>query len=202
MQYPDFFDKVEKITLKDPLSDFLGTFKDGIIEFSYLEIVKMAGHSCPTVAGAYLISLKALKELYKDQIPVRGDIKVLFKEKEDTGVTGVIANVISNITGATKTSGFKGIAGNFVRHSLMDFGQDIPSMVRFIRKDTNEAVDIFYDSSKIPANPKMKELMQKVLSNQASKQEIDEFHTLWQGRVEKLLLELKDNQEVIKIIKV
>ena len=40
MQYPKFFDAIEKITLKDDLSDFLGTFEDGIVEFSYLDVVK------------------------------------------------------------------------------------------------------------------------------------------------------------------
>ena len=51
---------------------------DGIYEFSYLEIVKAAGHSCPTVAGAYLMTLEALKSLYAEQRAIRGDIKVSF----------------------------------------------------------------------------------------------------------------------------
>jgi len=39
MKYPDFFDKVKTIKLKDHLSDFLGTFENGIIEYTYPEIV-------------------------------------------------------------------------------------------------------------------------------------------------------------------
>ena len=56
MEYPDFFNDVEHIILKDELSMFLGTNKDGIIDISFLEIVKMAGHSCAVVAGTYLMA--------------------------------------------------------------------------------------------------------------------------------------------------
>ena len=119
MNYPQFFDRVETITLLDPLSRVLGSFTDGKITFTYKEIVKLAGHSCPTVGGAYLMTVRALEVLYPEGLPVRGHIKVAFKEDEQDGVAGVIANVISDITGATETSGFKGLNGNFARHSLM-----------------------------------------------------------------------------------
>ena len=49
MIYPQFFNKIPTIKLQDDLASFLGAFEDGIIEFSYLDIVKSAGHSCPTV---------------------------------------------------------------------------------------------------------------------------------------------------------
>ncbi len=52
MIYPEFFRKIETIKLQDGLSDLLGTFENGLIEFSYLDIVKASGHSCPTIAGA------------------------------------------------------------------------------------------------------------------------------------------------------
>ena len=48
----------------------------GEIEFSYVDIVKSAGHSCGTVAGAYLIALEGLKALYGEELPQRGEIKV------------------------------------------------------------------------------------------------------------------------------
>ena len=67
MTYPSFFDQVETIKLHDPISEFLGVFDQGILEFTYLDVVKAAGHSCPTVAGAYLLTLKALKALYPDK---------------------------------------------------------------------------------------------------------------------------------------
>ena len=112
MSFPKFFDEVPGITTFDPLALTLGTVEDGIIKFRYTQIVKSAGHSCPTVAGAYLMTLKALDALYPDKPAVSGEIKVEFKEDMEDGVAGVIGNVISNITGATDKSGFKGLNGN------------------------------------------------------------------------------------------
>ncbi len=65
MQYPIFYDQVENIKLYDPLSDFLGAVDKGDIEITYLDCVKLAGHSCPTVAGAYLMALTGLKDFTK-----------------------------------------------------------------------------------------------------------------------------------------
>jgi len=200
--YPDFFDEVEGIDLKDPLSEVLGTFKDGLVKIKYLPIVKMAGHSCPTVAGAYLMTLKALKALYPDSLPVRGEIKVEFKEDESDGVAGVIGSVISNITGATEISGFKGLGGKHSRNNLMFFNRDINSSARFTRTDTGMSVDVFYDHKKVPGNPLMQELMQKVLGGVASEEEKISFGKLWQERVKKILIDFKDDEEVCKVVEV
>ena len=199
--YPKFYDKVEKIKLYDPLADTLGSFKDGIIKVKYIHVVKFAGHSCPTVAGAYLCTLKGLEALYGDEMPVRGEIKVSFKETVEEGVTGVISNVISNITGATDKSGFKGLGGKFARHSLMHFGEDIDSSVKFERIDTGEKVTVYYDPSPVPGDPKMQELMQKVLSSSATKEEKKEFGKLWQKRVKKILLNYDEYPGLIKVVK-
>ncbi len=184
MNYPDFFNQIETIELVDNLANFLGTFEDGVVEFSYLDIVKSAGHSCPTVAGAYLMTLEGLKALYKDEIAVRGEIFVSFKEDASEGVAGVISNVMSQITGATATSGFKGIGGNFVRHDLMSFNNDISSSVQFQRLDTGKKVEVTYNPSSIQGNPKQQELMQKIMQNAATQEERIEFGKLWQQRVE------------------
>ncbi|MFK5937867.1 MAG: FmdE family protein [Sulfurimonas sp.] len=186
MSYPQFFDTIETIKVKDPLSQVLGAFDDGKYEFSYLDVVKSAGHSCPTVAGAYLMTLVALNDLYPNESTIRGDIKVEFKESLEEGVAGVIGNVISQITGATDKSGFKGLNGKFSRHSLMTFNSDINSSVKFTRVSNNKSIEIIYDPSSIPANPNMMPLMQKLLSGEASNEEIKEFGNLWQERVEKI----------------
>ena len=186
MNYPEFFDKVPTIKLKDELAEFLGSANDGIVEFSYLDVVKSAGHSCPTVAGAYIMCLVGLKELYKDELPVRGEILIEFAEDENEGVAGVIANVMSQITGATKTLGFKGIAGEYIRHSLVEFNADIDSSVKFTRNDTNDSVELVYNPNTVQPNPTQPELMQKLLKNFATDEEAKEFKKLWQGRVEKI----------------
>jgi len=91
MEYPKFYNQVEHIVLQDDLSKFLGASVEGIIDISYLDIVKMAGHSCATVAGSYLMALKGLQGLYGTELPRRGEIKVELRESLSDGNTGVIA---------------------------------------------------------------------------------------------------------------
>ena len=185
MIYPQFFNKIPTIKLQDDLASFLGAFEDGIIEYSYLDVVKNAGHSCPTVLGAYLMTLKGLEALYENKIPKRGEIIVEFKDAQNIGVAGVIGNVITNITGATTNNGFKGISGKFDRNHLMKFEQDINgASVRFTRVDTQKSVDVFYDASSIKAHEDMNFLMQKSFQGSATKEEKIEFGKLWQERVE------------------
>ena len=187
MRYPKFFDSIETIKVKDELSNALGAFEEGEYEFSYLDVVKSAGHSCPTVAGAYLMTLEALKVLYPQQRAMRGDIKVEFAQALEEGVAGVIANVISQITGATDKSGFKGLAGGmFARHSLMFFGIDISSSARFTRVSTGKSVDVSYNPSQISPHPKIAEIMKKMAQNSATSQDTKEFANLWQERVERI----------------
>ena len=198
MTYPNFFDEIQTIKLTDDLSNFLGTFENGLIEFSYLDIVKSAGHSCPTVAGAYLCAMKGLEALYKDEIPRRGEIFVSFKEDASEGVAGVIANVFTQITGATEAFGFKGIGGNFVRHELMKFNNDeISSSVKLQRLDNGNSVEVVYNPSSIPGNPMQQQLMQKIMQGVATPEERLDFGKLWQQRVENIFNNI-DNVITIK----
>ena len=184
MIYPNYIDNVPSIKLIDPLSKFLGVFENGEVEFSYLDIVKSAGHSCPTIAGAYLMCLEGLKALYKETLPLRGDILISFPKDSIDGVTGVVANVMTHITGATENSGFKGINGNFSRVGLIKFNEDIKTDIKMTRLDTNESVEIVYDPSSIPMEAMQKKLMAKILQKNATQDEEILFKQMWQKRVE------------------
>ena len=199
MSYPKFYDTIESIKVQDPLSNVLGAFENGQYEFNYIDVVKSAGHSCPTVAGAYIISLEALKALYPNEIAIRGNIKVAFKEDLDDGVAGVIGNVISQITGATDKSGFKGLQGKFVRHSLMQFNAEINASARFTIVDNSQSVDVFYNPSNIKPNPDVQVIMQKMGEGKASNDEIQEFGVLWQDRVKRIF---ENIDQVIRVEKV
>lgn len=192
MHYPSFFDEVRKITVYDPLAELLGAAQNGVIEYSYVDAVKLAGHSCPTVAGAYLMTLKALASLYGDILPQRGGIKVEFRNTLQSGVTGVIANVVSLITGATSDSGFKGISGRFDRRNLLFFDIALDGEIRFQRIDTGASVTVNYHPDIVASSPMVMRLMQKVLGGAAEEQEKREFADLWQKRVQHLLEMIDD----------
>lgn len=199
MKYPDFYSKVMPIKLYDPLSDFLGAFDEGIVEVTYLDCVKLAGHSCPTVAGAYLMADKGLAALYEDTLPQRGSVKVEMKENENVGVTGVTGNILSFILGAGGTGGFKGIQGNYPRNNLLFYESPIPSEVRLTRLDTMQSIDISYDPSVVKADERMIPLMGKTLKGFASEDEKKMFQTLWQLRVEEILLKRENYDKLIII---
>ena len=199
MEYPSFFNTVPTIKIQDPLSNILGAFENGIYEFNFLEIVKSAGHSCPTVAGAYLITLQALKALYGDEMIVRGNISVEFKEDLEDGVAGVISNVVTQITGATNKSGFKGLGGKFARHSLMNFNSNISSSARFTRVDTQKSVDVYYDPSSVAPDANMGALMQKIMGGTSNDEEFKEFGHLWQDRVKRIFENIENVTKVVEV---
>jgi formylmethanofuran dehydrogenase subunit E len=196
MSFPDFFAAVPTIRLQDPLAAFLGASSNGIIEYGYADAVKLAGHSCPTVAAAYGMTRAALAALYGDQLPQRGEIAVAFREPADAGVTGVIANVASMLTGAAAEGGFKGLAGRFVRRGLLSFGAAVPLEARFTRLDTGAAVDVGSNLRDIPAHPELPEVMQRAIANAATPDEAGRFGRLWQERVRRILLEHADDASV------
>jgi hypothetical protein len=188
MTYPQFFDQVESILLYDPLADFLGAIESGVTEITYLDAVKFAGHSCPTVAGAYLMAKIGLEQIFKEAMPIRGEIKVMVRGKKSEGVNGVIGNLIAYICGVSDEAGFKGIGGKFTRAFKLEYGAQIEGEVRLQRLDNGAFVDLSYDPSIVPPNPKMKELMAKLQSGQASMEDRKEFQRIWQERVAKILL--------------
>ncbi len=199
MHYPPFFDLVPRLRLRDPLAEFLGAFDGGLVEYGYLDAVKLAGHSCPTVASAYWLTRQALMALYGDAVPERGAVKVSFREGRSEGVTGVIANVVTMLTGGTADSGFKGLAGRFDRRNLMAFDVSQPLDLRFTRVDTGRTVDAEAHLRHVPADHRMAPLMQRCLSGVASPEEAQDFRALWQARVRSVLLDHGDDPAVFVI---
>jgi len=199
LKYPAFYDKVEPFILKDDLAEFLGATEDGIIQIDYIDCVKLAGHSCPTVAGSFILAKVALQELFVSEMPKRSQVKIEFKEPKDSGVTGVIGSVLSFILGSNDEGGFAGIGGKFNRKNLLSYGNnDVAGMVRFTRIDNNESITLTLDTSAVPGNPNMQPLMQKTLMGQASQEEAKEFGKLWQARVEYMLTQPNLWSEIAK----
>jgi len=202
MNYPEFFDAVPAIKLIDPLGEFLGAFNGGLVDINYLDCVKLSGHSCPTVASAYVMAKAGLEALYGEDRAVRSEIEVSMKSPKDEGVTGVIGNVISYIVGAGDNGGFKGIGGKFSRDNLLNFDNPTQELtVKLTRIDNGKSVEVSCDTSKIPGSPEMMELMQKSLQGSATAQESELFQSLWQKRVMTLLTSQSVQQDAITIKK-
>lgn len=197
--FPDFFADAPRITVRDPLSAFLGAAQDGVLEYSYADVVKLAGHSCPTVASAFLMARAALATLYPDALPERGGVRVELPEPASEGVSGVIGSVIGMVTGAAGEGGFHGIGRHFDRRNLLAFGAAVPGEVRVSRIDNGAAVRVSVRAERVPGDPRMRELVPRCVAGAATAEEAQEFGALWQDRVRRLLVEHGDDPTVVVV---
>lgn len=198
MQTPQFFEAVPAIVVADPLAGLLGAAEEGVLEYHYLDAVKTAGHSCPTVAGAWLMTARALASLYPDALPRRGEIRVELRDPLDQGVTGVIANVAALVTGAANEGGFKGLGGRFARQGLLRFGVPMAGEIRFARLDTGAAVELSYHPHAVPRPAALASVMPPP-SPEADPDRRREFAAVWQEWVRGLLIDHADDPALIEM---
>lgn len=189
MIFPEFFSRIPAITLHDPLADFLGSAKDGRLDYRFEDAVRLTGHACPTVAGAWLTGCGALKALYPESLPVRGQIDVAFGDSESQGVTGVIASVLGLLTGAAGRGGFAGLGGHFGRRERLQFGVQGVAQVRLRRRDTGQTADCRLSLAAAPADSQTGELLARLLAGDNTPGLAAQFHRCWLARVESILLD-------------
>ena len=196
---PAFFATVPSIVLHDALAELLGASPDGRIEYPYAGAVALAGHSCPTVAGAWLMTMRALASLYPDSLPERGQLTVDFRDAQNSGTTGVVAAVVGWITGAAGDGGFKGLAGAHARCNLMRFGIPMQGQFRITRRDTLAGVEVDYHPERVPPRPEMAELMGAIKAGAASAEQRKAFGNAWQDRVRRILIEHGNDPELVTL---
>lgn len=199
MHFPAFFEQVPRITLRDPLAELLGSVEGGLISYGYADAMRLAGHSCPTVASAYWLGVRAIRALYGDAMPQRGDIAVDLREPFDAGTTGVVASVLGLLTGAAGDGGFAGLGGQFVRRGLLQFNVPIETELRFTRTDTGQAVLAQGRAHSVPGDPQTMRLMQMCLVGMTSETQRAEFGRLWQDRVRRILLDHAFDDAVFEV---
>ena len=197
MQAPAFFDAVPPVVMHDPLAETLGAAEDGVVEYRYTDAVRLAGHSCPTVAGAWLMTARALRRLYGDERPQRGSIRVEVREPQDEGVAGVIGSVAGFVTGAAGDGGFKGLAGRHSRRNLISYGAAIEGDLRFTRTDTGASVEVAYHSGIVERPSDLRTLMQAALEPSADAQARRAFARAWQEWVRRILVEHADDPALV-----
>ncbi|HJP98576.1 MAG TPA: hypothetical protein VJ862_08455 [Rhodanobacteraceae bacterium] len=185
--------------MHDGLAQLLGASDDGMIEYHYADAVRLAGHSCPTVAGGWLGARAALRHLCPDSVPERGAISVYLNEAEDAGVTGVIGQVLTLVTGAAAANGFEGLGGRHARNHLLHYARGDVVGVCFRRNDNDAEVEIEIGAGSIPPDPTQRPLIQLVLSGQADAAQRGEFGRVWQDRVRRMLIEHADDSAVVKV---
>jgi hypothetical protein len=200
MSFPDFYDQAPVVRTHDPFAAMLGAASDGMLDYHYVDAVRLAGHSCPTVAGAFLIGRAALAALYPDEPAERGAIAVHMPAPESEGTTGVVAQVLTLLTGAASVNGFHGIQGQFKRRGLLSFADHREGeAITFKRRDTGASVAVTLDVSPVPGDPTQGARMAAILQNTADDSQRTDFANAWQDRVRRLLLEFADDPRVVQV---
>lgn len=199
MPFPNFFRAAPVIVVTDPLMRLLGP-GDGVVRYGYSDAVKLAGHSCPTVAGAFLMVRAGLKALYGDAMPERGAVRLRFPDAADSGVTGVMAQIAGLVTGARGEDGFKGFAGRHARNDLVEFDAGIAGTMELTRTDTGHRAAISYNPQRVPADPAMRPLLELVAGRTATPDQERDFAALWQDRVRRILVDHCDDETMISVM--
>lgn len=199
MTFPAFFAAIPPLRMRDPLAALLGAADDGLIDYRFADAVRLAGHSCPTVAGAWLLTVRALKVLYGNRIPERGGIAIALPERQEQGVAGVIGSVITLLTGAAGSGGFKGLAGRHGRRELLRFGVDGVQGIAFTRLDSGRSIECLLQLDSVPGDPRTPLLLQAILDGSADREETRLFGELWQARVRRLLVDHADDPALVDI---
>ena len=112
-------------------------------------------------------------------------------------MAGVIGQVLTLVTGAAGTGGFKGLGGLHARNDLLRYGDASTAALRMRRVDIGETVEVGFDASPVPADPEMRVLIPLALAGGADA--IARFGAAWQDRVRRLLLEHADDPTVINV---
>ena len=195
MEYPKFFDEIEPIVLYDTLAQFVGVNSTGEITLSYLDIVKTAGHSCGTVAGAYLCAQMGLKALFPHTLPHRGEIQVEIQKSPTQENAGVVGCVLSNITGATTNYGFGGIpTGEYNRRSLLFYEAPITCDIQLTRLDTKDRVQLNYRPQRLVQPMK---ILMSAISPDASMEDKARFPERFQAMVETIF---KEKEQLVDVV--
>ncbi|ELY56933.1 hypothetical protein [Natronococcus jeotgali] len=182
---------VDPIRLRDPAAEALALLEPGEpIVVTYADVLKAAGHSCPTTAGAYRLAKDALEALYPDGLPVRGDVAVFAGGPRDDPAYGVTARLISYVTGAAGEDGFAGLAGGHGgRRDLLDYGAIGTDGIafEFTRTDTDETVRATYHVEDVPAGGPATADLPKLIDGTATDAEREAFAVDWHDRVAAIL---------------
>lgn len=199
---PWFYADVPTITLRDGLAATLGAARDGLLTYGYADAVRLAGHSCPTVAGAYLMTLRGLQALYGDEVPRRGEMEVLMSQERDSGTTGVIGSIATLITGAANELGFGGLGGHLHRRRhLLSYGGRFDGVMAIKRRDSGQVAQLSYRPDVVPFEgaAELQSLLPLVINGTADERQRRRFGQLWQWRVCLILTEGRDHPDLVSV---
>jgi hypothetical protein len=199
MSFPDYFAQIPGVTLHDTLAELLGAPPDGLLDYRFEDAVRLAGHACPTIAGAWLMARRGLAALHPESIPERGALRVEMRANLESGTAGVVGSIFGLLTGASGAGGFKGLGGRFSRRDLLVFGVEQPAEIRLTRLDSGATALLDYYPERVPPAPEVPALLSRLLGGSADDEERRQFRIVWQDRLRRILLEHGEDPDLVSV---
>ncbi len=194
MGFPDFYRRIPRLALMDPLAELLGASDDGRLAYGFEDAVRLTGHACPTVAIAYGLTVKGMQALFPDGVPQRGSVHARFAGAFDEGSTGVVASVVTLLTGAAGEGGFKGLGGRHARCGRCEFAAGGEGFS--LHRDGGAGVALQGRLERVPADPRLAELLPRCVAGDATREERASLRHIWQRRIERLLVDHWHDEDV------
>ncbi len=143
---------------------------------------------------------RGLQLPYDSEMPERGGIEAYLRGPCDQGTAGVVAAVVTLVTGAAPETGFRGIGsrGRFARRDLLHFDATFDGVMALRRTDTMQGVVLDLDATVVPFAREMQTVLPKVMAGEADADEQARFAAFWQARVERMLLRHADDRALIQ----
>jgi hypothetical protein len=167
-----------RIVLVDPLAALLGAVDGGRLNIATW-MLSLAGHSCPTVACAWLMTGTALARLYPDGLLERGNAQRRTAQAADLGVTGS-SPASPAWSQAPQPKAASGLAGRHGRRNLLRFGVPMQGEIRYTRLDNGQTVELIHQPQAVPRPPGLTEQMRTALAPGADAAVRAAFAQSWQ----------------------
>ncbi len=188
-----FYNEAPVIQVIDPMATLVGSVPEdkNVLDIHLTDVGLYTGHVCPGVGSGYMLTRLALKALYPDQIPRRGQVRVAAM------APSALLDVASYITGARAFYG----RGKINAHDLaidpsLDPKQPGTFVMVFQRKDTGKAVKVVFYKSKLIAGSRQKALnsyFHKAFQGKATDKEKEEMHKELQSLVKRVLVDTPED---------
>jgi len=182
---------IPPMLIRDPFIELLGQ-TDQPIPYYYDEVVKLAGHSCGATASSWLMVQKVFDELFPNEVPIRGKIKITAPGPADEWLLGVFGDIFCFLTGAAGPSGFPGteFGKTFNRRNTMIYPEEQnggapPTLVWvFERIDTGKKVGVKFAVTNVQPQPtaERQEMSGKLVDGTATDEERADWVKYWNSR--------------------
>ncbi len=180
------YQKAGIIKVRDPKAVLVGYRQPGndIFEISLDDVGKYTGHVCPGVTSGFLLTKQALKLLYNNETPIRGNISVVASGYSDFVD---VANYVLRL----KTNGDEeSFASRLLFIDTTLATQPGIVVLIFKRNDNGKMVKATFDKSKLMSKDKkkeMQELKKKIMDGTANDIERSKFAENVQNIVTKII---------------